>query len=369
MPVSPNMFNFLRKEEQTTGLIFNPEHDNDPRNIRWEDIMPLAGQEVPESGDVEKGNWTLNQVLTTACSCHSTVYKYNQEKEKRLSPRYAFYTIKTDSKYPSSQLPHGAYMVDSLKLLVNEGICSYELYPNMYEGSDADYLHFPPPYSAKEDAGKNKGGSYVYVVSTGDDATKFDAIRSYLATSGKSCKVGIVWRTSFNNARKTGLVPAEAATGNAVGHDMLAVAWKRINGQEYLGFRNSFGPTWGDAGRIWLPKGFFKIQSAITYLPPAEALEIVKPVVVENRDYFLEKSNAQKLRAAIYEKFPLAVATEAHDANYEARALMGRMWLVIVMAVTYFGFTNTDIINFLYARSRKKTDTKAYSLDLTKKKV
>jgi len=152
---------------------------------------------------------------------------------------------------------------------------------------------------------------------------------------------------------------------------MHCVAGKPINGHEYLGFRNSFGETWGDKGRIWLPKGFFKIQSAIAYLAPIDSVqnEIKKPEPVSvTRDYYLEKSKAQALRSACYEKFPLNVAQGSKDANNVARELMGRMWLILVPAVTYLGWTNTDIINYLYAHSRSKKDTKAYSFDLTKHK-
>lgn len=357
-------------KEQPTGLIFNPEQDNDPRNLRWGDIMPLAGQNVPKEGDVEIGDWRLNQVRTTACTCHSTVYLYNQEKNVRLSPRFAFYKIKTDKKYPSSTLPHGAYMVDSLKLLVNEGICGYNFYPNEYTGSDEDYLHFPPSQLAEYDAANHKGGTYFYVTSGGSDEEKFDAIVSYLATSGKPCKVGMTWWKEYNNARNTGIVPNTKPSGTKTGHDMMAVAWREINGIPYLGFANSFGPTWGDRGRIWLPRGF-NIQSAIGYLNNEETQQtgVQKPTeAIENRDVYLEKSKALALRNDIYAKLPLNVNEGAQNANNKARGIAGRMWLVLVQAVTYRKFTNTDVINFLYAQSREKKNTKAYSFDFTHNK-
>lgn len=370
-----NILNWLldrRPSENPTGLIFNPEQDNDPRNLRFEDIMPLSGMgELPESGDVEKEHWTLNQQSSTSCTCHSTVHKLNQVLGKHLSPRYAFKKIKADPKYPSSQLPHGAYMVDSLKLQVNEGICGIEYCPNEAQSSDENYLRFEPSAQAERDAALNKGGSYIFTTSGADDLAKFDSIRSYMALTGRSCKVGIVWRTSFNLARKGGIVPASIASGNSAGHDMMAVAWKKIDGHEYIGFRNSWGETWGDKGRIWLPKGFFKIQSGMDYLPPESTakIEIKKPTaVVLERDYNLEKSVADNLRKAIYKEFPLDVPGDAGRKNFDARSLMGRMWLELPMAVCYRHWTNTDIVNFLYARSRNMVNSPAYSLDFNKER-
>lgn len=372
----------LFQPEITTGLVENPEQDGDPRNLTFDEIAPLGGvAEVPESGDIEKGDWTLNQAKTSSCTCHSSVYSFNQATGWQLSPRYAFHQIKTDPKYPSSQLGWGAFLVDSLKLMINEGICEYKLAPNESTNSDDAYKALPISPAMEESAKRHKGGSYVYITTSAkDNLTRFDDIVSQLAYQmslppGKrtGVKTGVTWRGSFNTqARIGGVVRPETPTGTSSGHDILAVAWKRINGHEYLGFRNSFGPTWGDKGRVWLPKGFFIISSAITYLPPAETKEmeivIPKPVDESLRNKHKERANAQELTALVELKFPLDVNKEARSMNASAVSEFGTKKLLFIQAVSYLGWTFTDIINYLYARSRGKTKEKAFNLDFSKQK-
>lgn len=354
-----------RVEEQPTGMIPNPEQDEDPRNLRYEDIAPMGAGYVPPAGDIEKGDWTLNQGRSSSCTCHSTVCAINQMMGAELSPRYAWRMIKSDPKYPSSRLGWGAYMVDSLKLMKNEGICTLEFAPNDETGSDRDYADLDITQGMEISAGRHKGGSYVYVTTGAkDNLTRFDEIVRYLHEQQKPVKVGVEWRKSFNNARKGGVVPATAPSGSSAGHDMVAVAWRRINGHEYLGFRNSFGETWGDRGRVWLPKGFTKISSAIAYLPPdaTEELEITQPTPIEvPRNLHQERANAQALKAMIDVKFPANVEKEAAILNAKARGIAGAQWLVLVPAVTYRGWTFTDVINYLYARSRNKVSEDAYN--------
>jgi len=360
---------FQAEEPRTTGMVQNLEQDNDPRNLTFDGLSPLGGT-IPSSGDVEKGDWSLNQGHTASCTCHSTVYAVNQATGRQLSPRYAYSRIKTDPKYPSSRLGWGAFMIDSLKLMISEGICEYSILPNTRTDSDASYILKDELISdsAKHSADRLKGGAFVYVTTGAkDNLQRFDDVVRYMAETGQAVKVGVEWRGSFNNARKTGLVPAAVPSGSSSGHDMLAVAWRRIMNHEYLGFRNSFGETWGDKGRIWLPKGFFKISSAIAYLPPDSGVIVPEPVEVPRNSY-REKANAQELQAMIDLKFPLNVDAKNAGLNKNAIMLKERMWLLLVQAVSYRGWTFIDVVNYLYARSRNKTGTKAYDLDFTKQK-
>lgn len=358
------MFNFLRKE-QPTGMIPDPQRDNDPRNLLYDDIAPMSGADVPVSGDVEKESWTLNQDHTTACTCHSTVHALFQVTGQKLSPRYAFREIKTNPKYPSSQLPNGAYMIDSVKFALNEGLPSYDICPNYGTESDAAYLNFAPTVSVTEDAKLNKGGAYVYVTSGNDNAFKCAQIRRYMHEQGKPVKVGITWHSSFNQARKGGVVPVTTPTGKTVGHDMLAVAWDVIGGHEYIGFRNSFGEKWGDKGRIWIPCSLLRISAGIAIIPPAQ---VIVPPKVENRDIHLETYNASKLRKVLYEKFPLEVAPDARAKNTIARSFAGKNWLVLVQAISYRGWSITDVINHAYALSRNKKESTAFRFDFNQYK-
>ena len=363
----------LFSKEQQFGFVPNPEQDADPRNLYYEDLAPLGGAEPPpEYGDIEKGDWTLAQGATSSCVCHASVYAFNQANGRLLSPRYAFNKVKKDPKYPSSQLHWGSYTVDSLKLKVNEGVAEYGAVDPAHTTSDEDYLSLALTGTMESSAARNKGGSYIFVSKHADSLGKFDDVVRFMHEQKKPVLVGVAWRGSYSAARSTGIIPAVPPSGSSFGHLMLAVAWKRINGHEYIGLRNSFGASWGDRGRVWMPKGFIQISGLNAYLPPSDtvALEIETPTTKPaERNILLEKLKAQELRQMLEKFFPLEVQEGARKANFEARSLAGRQWLLIVPAVTYRGYTVVDIKNYIYSRSRGKKDSKAYSFDLTKPKV
>lgn len=360
------------RKPQFLGFVPNPQHEEDPRNLRYDEVSPLGGQEIPLSGDIERAPWTLNQGHSSSCTCHSTVAALHNQRDKTdlfFSPRYAFKKIKSSPKYASSQLTWGAYMRDSLLLKINEGICEYSLCPNTGTDNDQAFLNFTITPSMEGNALNFTGGSYIYVTDgSKTDEQKFDDIVRYMAEQGEGVKVGVTWRSSFNDARKTGIVPVVMPSGDLVGHDMFAVAWKVINGHPYIGFRNSFGATWGDKGRVWLPRGFFKIQSAMAYIAPQKPLsdEIKKPTSVpDEKNSYIEQANAVLLRRMLLKDFPLDVNLPAQEANMAARSLAGKLWLVLPKAITYGGWTVVDVRNWLWARSRNLAKNKAFDLDFT----
>jgi hypothetical protein len=360
------MLSFFEKHD--FGFVPDPEQDRDPRNLLYEDLAPMGGEEtLPESVDIFPSPYTnLNQGRTAACTCFSFAHEYELQTGERISPRYAFTKIKTDSKYKSSELPWGAYMIDAIKLIVNEGIQLYnEAYDAKDTHSDAAFIKMP-----LESQRIVKGGSYLYVTNSNDNLERWKQICRFLAYEQRPVRIGMTWTKSMNNARNGGVVPAVTPTGSASGHAMTATAYKHINGELYVGCENSWGEGWGDKGRIWLPARFVKVSSGIAYLPPQKTVEkeIKKPEPVVTRDVELEKLKAKELRKLIYEKFPMVGKAEPNANNVAARSLAGRSWLLLVQAVTYRGWTYTDVINWLYAQSRGKKNTKAYSLDFTKHK-
>jgi len=369
MSLFQRLLQAFRDNEVTTGFVENPEADSDPRNIRYDEIAPLAGGGIPESGDVEKHVFTLNQGKSLSCTLHSMMSAVLNGRNKKISPRYGYHRIKADPKYPSSQLSYGAFMIDSFKLMTNEGICDYELCPNESTDSDAAYraVTVSPPMEAS--ARQNKGGGYLYVTTGAKTPEErfYDIIR-YMHEQQDGVRVGLEWRSSFNNARKTGIVPPQTPTGSLSGHDMFCTSWKKINGVEYLGFRNSFGETWGDAGKIWLPKNYFRISTGIAALHPKLEVVIPKPIPPEEKNKHQERANMQELQAMVNLKFPLNVPEKDKLLNAKALSEFGTKKLVFMQAVTYFGWTFIDVINYLYARSRGKTREKAYWLDFTKTK-
>lgn len=363
------MQNPFRKEPSDFGLVFDLEQDSDPRNLYWEELAPLgAVDEVlhAKGGMPSEVLRNLNQGHTSACTCHAVVHAFSLLENIGLSARYAFWKIKTDQKYRSSELPYGAYMIDPIRLLINEGISTYDgAYDERDTKTDAAYIAKPVATDKLI-----KGGAYLYVTSAGTSDEKWRQLQRYLAYECSPVLIGVTWRTSFNNARKTGVVPAQEPTGKSVGHAMLATNYEYRTGELYFRCENSFGDTWGDKGAVWLPARYVKLQSAIAYLPPDEVenIGIVKPESVEARNANLEKANADAIWKAVYDAFPRVGDVKADAANNAARSLYAKMKLLMVQAVTYRKYTPTDCVNFIYARTRSKTKTKAYNIDFTKER-
>jgi|TARA_R100001530_G_scaffold125541_1_gene94101 hypothetical protein len=360
------------RDKPPSGYVPDPRED-DERNLQYAPMV--AGGEIRLPINVDKfPKVVYNQGRTTSCTTQSTCGVILNVRNKHLSPRYAFYRIKTDKKYGSSRLGWGAYELDSLVLQVKEGICEYTLAPNERTRSDAEFLALKVDQEMKESANKNRGGAYVQVASRHDDAlSAFDKIVQYLGTEGRPVKMTLKWYSEYNGV-KGGVIPIRPPKGRWFGHSMQVVQVKMIKGHEYLGCKNSYGPYSGDKGIEWLPKGFTEITGSFAYLPPERAvqLEVAPPrwsVTKDERNKHRERANAQELEK--WSKrlwFPLDVPEKPREANVKGLAIIAREKLKIINALVYLGWTMKDVGNHVYARSRGRTKTKAYNLDLTRKK-
>ncbi len=334
------MWPFRKKE--TTGFVPNEDHDSDPRNLAYDEMV--FGGILPKEGDVlARPKEVLNQNRSHSCTLHSTAGCVHQTTGKLISPRYGYNRIKKDKKYGSSQIAFGAYLKDSVAVLVNEGVCDYELLPNGPAKSEEEFLNVELTPEMRSSAKKNAGGSYVYVTRSRGSTAVFDAVVKYLSEQGRPVKVGVRWYSEYNKIRKTGIVPAKWAEGQWYGHDMCAVAWKEIDGEPYIGFINSWGPYWGDGGMAWFPRNFAYFYTAIAYLPPVKEkdLGIKKEVaeIKEPRNLHKERANAWELRRWIDEVW--------FKDNPKARGVAGREWYVLVKALTYFGWNMNDIKKYI----------------------
>lgn len=363
----------FRRLKQETGYVPDPEQEKDPRNLEYEKLVIFGADVIPAAGDIEKKtSKTFNQGGTSSCTCQATcgvIYQWGNDLQ---SPRHSFWKIKTDSAYKSSGLPWGAYMTDPFRMQIKEGICDYDLAPNENIYYDADYLDFKTTAKINKSANDNMGGSYMQVARAGSPKDRFDSIVRYLAQEKRPLAVGVRWYREYNKYKRTGIIPPTEMTGPSAGHAMMAVAWKTIDGHEYLGFRNSWGEKWGDKGRVWIPKDNIILFSAIGFMPPRRAEEIRIEKVPEKakkdirRNLHRERANAWDLRRWIEEVyFKDDGETAERTMNAVARGIAGREWLVLVWAVSYLGWTHKDVINYLQARSRGLEKEKAYNLDFT----
>jgi len=150
---------------------------------------------------------------------------------------------------------------------------------------------------------------------------------------------------------RSGLVPM--ASGRAgMGHAMLMTGYDEE--RRVIEVLNSEGKDWGDNGYCYIPYGYPLYANGWTAID--EVPEKPQPKPEERygkpRDLRAEQRSAVMLQESIYKSFA------PHDS---ARAAAGRNWFDLVNAVTYGGYTFTDIVNYLYHFSR----TNKYLFDLS----
>lgn len=367
------MWPFKKHVDQPTGALFNEEQLNDPRNLSYEEMnteLPFGAQ-IPDAFDIRARRMEpFNQGRTSSCTCQGVAGAIFETEGKLLSPRYAYSRIKTDPKYPSSRIDYGGYMIDPIKLKINEGICGYDLLPNDATGGDYEFITQEINDVQRESAARNKGGSYIYATTSRGSEAIFDATIRYMWEQKRPVVLGVTWKqrwSGYNKTRKTGVFPTRLVEGPGTGHVILAVAYKIIDGEPYVGCLNSWGKWWGDNGMVWFPRNYTKFYSPIAYIPPVKekVLKIEKEVDVElpERNPDRERANMRELVPMVEKKFPMDVGITAQTRNKVARDKFGREKLMLIKAVSYLGWKFTDVINYLYAHSRGKIDTDAYNLN------
>lgn len=371
---------FMPKRE--FGLVDNPEQDNDPRNVLYSEIAlglgafeaeeELGAPTLPKEFRLERPTMVLNQGSIPACVAHAGAHVVAQMSGKIVSPRDGWQRMKKQPEYPSSQLTYGAYLVDIAKVLAKYGMTPLDLLPNTPVNDGAKYLDFFRTEQMELAAAENRIGGYAFLFSGADNLQRFEDIKNYIWREKRSVLFACQWRTSYNLARKNGIVKAELPTGNATGHAMCVDGWKTIDSHEYIDLTNSWGGSWGDKGRIYLPKGFTKITGAIG-LTPLIVQPPTKPTV---RDKAREQANAMDMRQWLYVNYPerkdamgRVIFTTREDVRFgKIRGLAGTHWPLLVNAVTYFGWTHQDVYDWLEANVDGQKNLKKFSYDFTRQK-
>ena len=360
----------FKPKQQATGLVHNQEQHEDPRNLSYVDMI-FGAAPLPESGSVlERSPYIVNQWSTNSCTAQAAMQAFYLLSGKKPSARHAYWKIKTDPSYPSSAVSYGAYLKDPFVAMI-KGVADYDVVPNPSQHmNDTEYLLFVETSESVASAIKNAmGGAYVFPTTAGGSQAIFDATVRYMSDLVRPVVLGIDWYPEYNNARKGGVLPLRFPTGEPLGHAICAVRWKTINGEPYIGCVNSWGKEWGDEGLVWIPRKYTKIYTAIGWIPPEVKKELhikTETVPIENRDEAKERANAQELQAFVDLTFPPVGDAKLNTQNSLAHSIFAREKVTIVKAVCYLGWTFRDVVNYLNARSRGKTTTKAYSLDFTK---
>ena len=368
------MFFSRHKEPQNLGYVEDVSFEQDERRLIWE--PEVFGGELPKDFLLASDGWTLNQGQSTSCTSHGLVHSVATITGKRLSPRYSFSKIKTDSEYNSSRIGWGAYTVDNMRLLQKEGICDFDLAPNDKRGNDDEYINLTITDEMKQSAHKNRGGVYVSVSpQAGSDLDRFDKMKEYLAIEKRPFLLGMMWHKEYNHKdNPTGIIPLKPVQSQGSGHIVSCIGYAHYNNHEYLVCENSFGADWGHKGEVWLPKGFVDLRASLAFIPDQRAKDLgyvipTAPVAPKERSKRREQLVWQDFAQIVIERwFPLNVEEGARMANKAGRAMMEREKLKIIFALAYLGWVPDDLRHHYYARSRSREDAKAYHFDLYMKK-
>lgn len=180
----------------------------------------------------------------------------------------------------------------------------------------------------------------------------FEGIKRVLYEFMTPVVIGVNLWENFKPDIKGRISHAKGKMG--AGHAMLAVGYDDNMG--WLEVLNSWGTRWGDHGFCYLPYGYPIFATAWTALDEKNVWNKPKIPVVDHRDLAKEQRNAEILKEAIYKKFAV------WD---RARGMSGKLWFEMVNAMTYKGYTATDMINYLYFYSRNNKPL----FDITKKRA
>lgn len=181
---------------------------------------------------------------------------------------------------------------EALENLRASGVCPRDMYPVLgyYETCRQGITQ------TMRDAAK------PYVIKSYARVTTVDELKTALMQSGPVV-IGIPIYDSFHQTRGDGLVPA--VSGELTGYHMIAVIGWRADGRWIV--QNSWGETWGDKGRCYMPMDYLPLSPNEPQERRIEAWTLVDYVVPPEKKVYLgvDYSNPP----------PAAVLTRMRAAN------------------------------------------------------
>lgn len=342
------MFEFLKKvfrkifpKIEGTGYVADK---SDPRDFEFGELVgayPSDGAwkeflaTLPDSFRLDYDmDWFYNQGSTSSCVFHSAIGILNFIYKKKFSPRYL-------SRYGFgiSKLNWGAYMRDGVKALDKFGSILYDEMPNDSNNTNSDkiYRSIEPTVSHNAEALLRTKWLFVRVDSKYGSESDFDCARVFMQKENMPCVVGVRWYAGWNNYVDGAKIDYAIGT-KFWGHAMLCIGWE---GDYYvlvdsydriikLHKRNATFDIWGILGNESIERYHIELR-------PER----------ENRNIKLEKRNATLLSNVLERTFAPAD---------KARSIASRFWFLLIDAITYEGYTDTDLMNWLthYKRTSKE---------------
>lgn len=248
-------------EKRPLGALPSPQ---DQRDYTVAMFMPVA-ESFPAEYLVDRPPSIYDQGSTSMCVAFSlaALKEQHEYRERSIQTRYSpgfIYANRKETDYQGE----GMYAREALARLVQDGVCPYSDMPitSNYQSCRA---WLEQKAAVREKAKPQRILSYVRAYNVAD-------IKTMLMEMGPVALTIAVYPSFWQppNGIVPELQPGESIQGY---HAMVIVGWKIVNGREYWVVHNSWGTSWGDRGRCYIPadyKGVIECWGVTDYIPVSE---------------------------------------------------------------------------------------------------
>lgn len=194
-----------------------------------------------------------------SCTAHAGValmeYFYRKNMGGKIddlfSEKFLYYTTRVDIEKTPRTDDSGAYVRDTLKSMVQFGVCLEQTFPYLSNGETFCRIGDTPTQDAYSEALKYQVTKYARILETDKNQCLSD-LKNLLQNGNAFIGGFICYENIFKNPSKNfkGLIPMPA--GKIIGgHAVLFVGFD--DAQKVFKFKNSWGTSWGDNGYGYLP--------------------------------------------------------------------------------------------------------------------
>ncbi|CAF1433007.1 unnamed protein product [Rotaria sp. Silwood1] len=252
MPIEPCFINSTNNKKFRLNGILRSTRLPDKHKLcqKFRQDMVLRTDQLPPNVDLRSDMTPVedqSQLGSCVANCLAGAYEYLAKKSNGInidvSRLFIYYNARVKGNYSESIEDTGCSMTDAIEALEELGTCLESIWPY-----DISNVNTRPSDQAFQQAKK-------YTI---NEAFRVDLVLNEM----KSCLAqgfpfgfGIQLFNSFDNARKTGVVPmpdpSESSRESHGSHAMLAVGYNDQSRAFIV--RNSWGEEWGDRGYCYVP--------------------------------------------------------------------------------------------------------------------
>ena len=254
--------------QRPLGAIPSPQ---DPRDYTVAMIAKAPAQ-IPESFCLPNLPEIYDQNGYGMCCAFATasIKEWQEYKERGARVRYSpgfIYANRKDGDYTGE----GMQPREGLKNLCSDGVCSFDDMPTMGDYPTC-YAYLSQHPEVRPKATPQKIASYVRAYTDAE-------IKTAIMATGPVLVVIAVY-DSFYQAGADGVVPPVGLNESIKGyHAMYIVGWRK---NDWI-TPNSWGKTWGDNGKCYLPfgyKGITEVWGITDYIAPVKSVQMDAPATI-----------------------------------------------------------------------------------------